>query len=160
MHQCQHANISDPNNQGNISRHKILCDFSTLSGFGRTTRVISMLCFFKKNEIIFTARKQSCRKVMFSHLSISHSVHKGACVAGVVVCVAGGVHGRGACKEGDMYHRGHAWWGACVAGGVWQAGHAWQGCVCGGCMYGWGMRGRGDCCWRGRYTSNWNTFLF
>ena len=41
---------------------------------------------------------------MFLHLSVSHSVHREA-------CVAGGMHGRGACVERGMHGRG-----ACVAG--------------------------------------------
>ena len=56
---------------------------------------------------------------MFSHLSVSHSVHRGVCVEGVCVvgsmlgggmhacmegvCVSGGVHG------GGMHDRGCAW---------------------------------------------------
>ena len=35
-------------------------------------------------------------KVMFLHLSVSHSVHGGGCMAGGV-CVMGGMRGRGAC---------------------------------------------------------------
>ena len=30
---------------------------------------------------IFTARKRSCGKVMFLHLSVSHSVHRGGAVS-------------------------------------------------------------------------------
>ena len=42
-------------------------------------------------------RNSSFGKVMFSHLSVSHSVHRrGACMS------MGGVHGRGACMAGEM----------------------------------------------------------
>ena len=60
-------------------------------------------------------------KVMFLHLSVSHSVH-----------------------------RGGAWQGGAWQGGAWQGG-AWQGgvhdggaCMAGG-MWQWGMHGRGAC---------------
>ena len=36
---------------------------------------------FKSSYTIFTVRKQSCRKVMFLHLSVSHSVHGGCITA-------------------------------------------------------------------------------
>ena len=63
---------------------------------------------------------------MLLHLSVSHSVHRGACVAG------GGMRGRRDCMVGDMRGRGGmaggcAWWGVCMAGGVHGEGHAWQG---------------------------------
>ena len=54
-----------------------------------------------------TARKRSLRRLCFYHLSVSHSVHRGAGVAGEV-CMAGG----------------HAWQGACMAGGAHGGGHA------------------------------------
>ena len=57
---------------------------------------------------------------MFSHLSVSHGVHRGDVPGRVCVC------GRGSCVAG-----GHAWWG----------GHEWQGV----CMVGGGMRDRGAC---------------
>ena len=36
-------------------------------------------------------------------------------------CVAGGVHGRGACvaRRGGVHGGGHAWQGACMAEGAW-----------------------------------------
>ena len=74
-------------------------------------------------------------KVMFLHLSVSHSVHRG------------GVGGGGG---GGMCGGGHAWQGGIHGSGghVWQ-GHAWQGVYMGG-MYGGGACvvgacGRGAC---------------
>ena len=42
----------------------------------------------------FTARKRSCGKVMFLHLTVSHSVHRAVCMV-EGACVVGGMHGRG-----------------------------------------------------------------
>ena len=65
--------------------------------------------------ILVTACKGSCGKVMFLHLSVSHSVHRGGHVGGTSgrgacivvgacmaagVCVVGGMHGRGAMRTG------------------------------------------------------------
>ena len=56
----------------------------------------------------FLPPQRSCGKVMFLHLSLSHSVHKwGACMAGGM-CAGWGVHGRehvwGACMlKGGMH---------------------------------------------------------
>ena len=76
-------------------------------------------------------------KVMFLHLSVSHSVHRGACVvAGVCAWLWGG----GVCGC-----RGHAWlWGACmVVGGVCAVAGGMCGCRgvmhgCGGHVWLWG----------------------
>ena len=118
-------------------------------------------------------------KVMFLHLSVSHSVNRGGappinevcegyvftpvcqsfCSQGVGACVAGGVHGRGHMWQGDMCGRG----AMCGRGHVWQGCHVWWGAMCGrGCAcppppthttrYGWSMRER--------YASYWNAFLF
>ena len=49
---------------------------------------------------------------------------------GRVVCMVGGMHGRGvgACMAG-----GHMWWGACMAGVMHGGGVCvWQGGMCGG----------------------------
>ena len=54
---------------------------------------------------------------MFSHLSVSHSVHSGVCVTGGVC--GGSMHGGGmhACMEGvcvcqgGVHGRGCVWWG-------------------------------------------------
>ena len=83
---------------------------------------------------------------MFLHVSVSHSVHRGACVAagghawlwgGMHSCqgvcmVGGGMHGWGACMvaEGHVWLLGgvHGWggmhgcWGMCMVVG----GHAWD----------------------------------
>ena len=70
------------------------------------------------NNALFTVRS-SCGKVMFLHLSVSHSVYRGGCVRGGGVhgrrglCVAGGMHGRGLCQEG-MLGRGS------MCGSGWQ----------------------------------------
>ena len=92
---------------------------------------------------VITARKWSLRRLCFSHLSVSHSVHKGgmrgwaACMAGggmrgwgygEEVCVArGGIRARGyvlgACVAGGM-----EWGGVCGQGGVRAGEHAWYAC--------------------------------
>ena len=113
-------------------------------------------------------------KVMFLHVSVSHSIHSGgrawlwgACmVVGGMHCCWGGVHGCG----------GHAWLpgGVCGLGGL----HSCWGGMC-GC--GWGVHGCGGHAWllggmggcrgvcmgydeiqsmSGRYASYWNAFLF
>ena len=71
-------------------------------------------------------------KVMFLHLSVSHSVQGG---------MLGGVHGREAYMAGGV-HR------VCMAGGV-HGGHAWQGYVCGRgvCVAVGGMHGGGHVWW-------------
>ena len=128
-------------------------------------------------------------KVMFLHLSVSHSVHggggvwQGACMAGEGVCMAGGVCGGGGmwgggmCGQGGMHGQG-----ACMAGGM----HGRGVCVAEGGMHGreGGMCGSGACMHRGvcvaggvhapphppdttrygqsmhgRYASYWNAFL-
>ena len=62
---------------------------------------------------------------------VGHSVHSGACIAGVW---QGGMCGRGACMAGGvrgMCGRGHVWQGACVARGIHGWGHVRQGSMCG-----------------------------
>ena len=86
--------------------------------------------------IVIAVRKRSCGKVMFSHLSVNHSVHREACLAGGA-CVAEG--------------------GACMAGGMCGRGHVWQGGVHGG---GRDMHGNRDGHCSGRYASYWNALLF
>ena len=66
-------------------------------------------------------------KVMFLHLSVSHPVHRGSCMEGQGVCMAGGMCGRGACMAGE----------ACMVGVV---------CVMGG------MHGRGGLCGEGGHA--------
>ena len=63
---------------------------------------------------------------MFSHLSVSHSVHRG-------VCVAGGVRGGEHAWWGHIYMHGR---GVCVRGCAWQ-----RVCMAGACMTG------GVCAW-------------
>ena len=78
-------------------------------------------------------------KVMFLHVSVSHSVHGGAWMLGGHGCWRG-VCGRGACVPRGR----HAWHGrwVCVDGGmhVWMGGgmHGQDGCVVrgGACMAG------------------------
>ena len=92
------------------------------------------------------------------------SVHgRGACMAGVGVCVAGGcalqgwggVCGRplcmaggvlqGVCMAGGMHSQGHAWQGACIPRGM----HGWGACMAGGVhAQGACVAGRG-CAWQG-----------
>ena len=82
-------------------------------------------------KTIITGRNEVVAKVIFLHLSVSHSVHGGgACVAKRGACmVKGGVHGdggrvwqRGACvAKGGMHGKEGCLWqrGACmVKGGV------------------------------------------
>ena len=76
-----------------------------------------------------TTVRNCCGKVMFLHLSISHSVHawQGGAYMG------GGMHGRG---QG---------WGVCGRGVCMAGGHVWRGCTWqGACMAG-GVCGRGAC---------------
>ena len=81
---------------------------------------------------LFYRLQMKFAKVMFLHLSVSHSVHRRACMAGDVH--GGVVHG--AWVVGGMGGRGRAWWGACVvgacmAGAMHGGGHVWQGGMCG-----------------------------
>ena len=93
-------------------------------------------------------------KVMFLHVSVSHSVHMGMCMAGggdmhggghaLGVCAwLGGMHGWGACVDG-----GHAWPGACVA----REGGAASPPPPDTTRY--------DRSMSGRYASYWNAFLY
>ena len=74
-------------------------------------------------------------------MALGH-VWQGACMEGGHVWggVAGGMHGRGACKVGWHAWQGHAWQGECMAGG--------------------GVHGRRDGHCSGRYASSWNVFLY
>ena len=80
--------------------------------------------------------QQSCSKVMFLHLYVSHSVLRGACVSWGWVCARG--H---ACLGGRHAQVAvHAKGGACVPGGCacpWGV-HAQGGCAClrDGCVVG------------------------
>ena len=105
------------------------------------------MCPLNTAQHIIAVCNSSCRKVIFSLVSVSHSVHRvrcvcmvaGTCIVGVA-CVAGGFAWQGACVAW-----GHAWQGACeagacVVGGMWGA-YAWQGaCEAGACVVGgmWG----------------------
>ena len=74
------------------------------------------------------------------------------CVAGGMngrgACVAGGIHGRGVCVAGGMCCRRHVWGvhgrGCNLEGGMRDRGHTWQGACMGVCMG--GMHGRGGMC--------------
>ena len=49
-----------------------------------------------------------------------------------VVCMVGGMCGRGHAWEGGMCGRGHAWGACMVRGCAWSRGHVWHGaCVAG-----------------------------
>ena len=101
---------------------------------------------------MFTVRKRSCGRVMFLHLSVSHSVRGGAggsawqvsmhgggiggfrvvggmCGGGMCgrVCMAGEHAWQGAYVTGGMHGRWHAWQGPCMVGGMHGRGHEWQG---------------------------------
>ena len=124
------------------------------------SEIIRKNCELKKvypTTFSFYRPQTKFAKVMFLHVSVSHSVHRGgmagagACVTGGVcgwgggracmaseVCMAGacvavvGVHGRGVI--GGM----RGWGGACVAEGACMAR--------GMCGWGWGLRGQGAAC--------------
>ena len=127
--------------------------------------LVKRIVLFSKytcHELI-TGRNEVVAKVIFLHLSVSHSVHEGACVAKGGHAWRGG----GVCGEG-----GHAWqrracvakggWGACVAKwGAWQGGHAWQrGHVCHTQPTPLPTTTRYSRSMRGRYASYWNAYLF
>ena len=102
-----------------------------------------------------------CAKVMFLHLSVSHSVHRGGvCIVTGGAYVVGGhawLGGMRGCGGACMVGGGNAWlWGACVvAAGCGCGRHAWlwRGgmCGCGGvCVVVGGMHGCGGgavCSW-------------
>ena len=128
--------------QGNkYGRSVVIRCGSQTTSLVEVTPVNVLLKVWSVNErfILVTVRKRSFGKVMFSHLSVSHSVHGGgACVAGGkavwqgAFMAEGGMRGRGACVAGVC-----VWQGVCVVGGV-----------CGG---------RDSHC-SGRYASYWNAF--
>ena len=81
---------------------------------------VEQLCH-KPDGLLITAPKTKFAKVMFLHLSVSHSVHRGH-------AWQEGMHGRGACVAGGHAWQGHAWQGACIVmGHALQGGHVWQG---------------------------------
>ena len=93
-------------------------------------------------------------KVMFLHLSVSHSVHRGVCVvAGGHAWLQGGAF---------MVARGmHGCQGACMVGGAWLGGM--HGCREGEQVSLWGGTCMGyDEIWSMSrpYASYWNIFLF
>ena len=91
---------------------------------------------------------------MFLHLSVSHSVHRGA-------GVAGGVHGGcawwwGACVVGGVLVGVCAWQGACMAGRACVAGgmHGGGTCMAAGCVWQGSMCGRGHAWWGGMHATH------
>ena len=96
--------------------------------------------------VIFTVRKRSCGKVMFSEACVKNSVHRGS------------MHGRRAMRGGHAWRVGHAWQGAYMVGGMHGRGHAWQGeCAWwGACMAG-GMHGGGRAWWGGVHGRRYAT---
>ena len=69
----------------------------------------------KLGQGICTARKRSCVKVLFLHLS---AILFTGVVHGGEVCIAGGMRGGVVCVVGVCVHaKGHAWQGACVCEG-------------------------------------------
>ena len=115
-----------------------------------TLRVVTARKWSLGQGNVFTVRKLSCGKIMFSHLSVSHSVHRGHAWQGACVTWGyawwGHTWQEGVCG-GDMHGRGHAWWGG---------GEAWQ---MGVCMAGGGMHGRRDGHCSRQYAFYWNAFL-
>ena len=55
-----------------------LYEISTLYQLSTAIVIFASILIFKSP--LFTVRKRSCGKVMFLHLSVSHSVHKGGCL--------------------------------------------------------------------------------
>ena len=93
----------------------------------------------------FYRQQTKFAKVMFLHLSVSHSVHGGVCFPDGVACPRGG-----GCSGGGSLLPGGAWSLGCVClllGGV---------CSLGGCLVETPLQD-GYCCWR--YASYWNAFL-
>ena len=94
-------------------------------GTGLKDRIVCVcvcvcVCVFKNKNACFSCpfinvRKRSCGKVMFSHLSVSHSVHGGG-----HAWQGRGVHGRGA------YGRVCVVGGTCGEGVCIVGGRAWQ----------------------------------
>ena len=83
--------------------------------------------FYSNGPPIFTARKRSCGKVMFLHLSVILFTGGGPCVVKVGICMVNGacMVKRGRHGKGGM----HGNRGVCVARGA----HVWQGmCMVGG----------------------------
>ena len=131
---------------------------------------------FQCSEII-TVRNSSCRKVMFSQVSVIllrreggvcgrhmhgrgcawHGGHAWQGVCGKGACVTRGVHGREACMVGGMHDRR-----ACMARGVHGRGHEWWGACMVGSVHGWGacmagghaLRGGGHA-WQERQPLQW-----
>ena len=87
------------------------------------------------NALFLLPPAGSCGKVMFLHLSVSHSVHGG------VLCPS-------------MHHRSHDWGGRSLSGGGSVQGRV--------SVQGGSWSGRPPPCTvsRGRYASYWNAFLF
>ena len=52
--------------------------FLTISVENVSMRTTINIDLFEKGIFFFTVRKRSCGKVMFLHLSVSHSVHRGS----------------------------------------------------------------------------------
>ena len=98
--------------------------------------------FYSNGPPIFTARKRSCGKVMFLHLSVILFTGGGACVVKVGICMVngacmvkrgrhgkGGMHGNsrvcvargGTCVAGDVHGGGQN--RVCMMG---VGGYAWQ----------------------------------
>ena len=109
------------------------------------TLLIALHVYLSQLHTPFYRPQTKFAKVMFLHLSVSHSVDRGGvCMArGVCVCKGGhalqgghvwaggacmvvGVRGRGVCVVGGMHGRFvfMAWWGACMVGGMHGRGHA------------------------------------
>ena len=92
-------------------------------------------------------------KVMFLHLSVSHSVHiEGVCGRGVRMWQGVRIW-QGACVSEGMHGRGCAWQGACMAGGMLGRG-AIMACTPPFGRY-YEIRSM-----TGQYASYWNAFLF
>ena len=124
---------------------------------GRVKMELLVFYHWKISKHIVPPANEFWGKVMFLHLSVSHSVCKEACVArggyvweGRLNGREGDMHGnvrhggeyvwqgRGhawwvcmagveACMAGGLCGRRHVWWGMCMAEGVFGRRHAWQG---------------------------------
>ena len=114
-----------------MNQHNYLQSGWLLYGVNAMSTIRSIQTYYESYHFSYHYRPQrSCGKVMFLHLSVCHSVHRGRHAWGA--CVVGGMRDRGVRVTGGMH----------VGKG--------EGVV--------GLHGRRDC--SGWYASYWNAFLF
>ena len=112
--------MDEENDTEDLINCQICCEEYSLQDriprFLPCTHTICEICIVQilslESKGIYYRPQTKFAKVMFLHLSVSHSVHR-----------AGGVHGRGYAWQGGVCGRGREWQAGCA----WQGGHAWQG---------------------------------